>query len=87
VQQHVPGYPSAIATELPGATPAAYPGIVFGPTAGAIYVLARSGTWVQTDEPTRWMIAEPSIGGREISAFCSAVFAAGTGAIAKVTGA
>jgi hypothetical protein len=32
------------------------------------------------------MVAEPSIGGREISAFCSAVFAAGTGAIAKIGG-
>jgi hypothetical protein len=81
------GSRSAIATELPGATPAAFPGIVFGPTAGAIYVVARSGVWVQTDEPTRWKVAEPSIGGREVSAFASAVFAAGAGAVAKVAGA
>ena len=32
------GSRSAIATELPGATPAAYPAIVYGPTGSAIYV-------------------------------------------------
>lgn len=81
------GSRSAIADALPGATPAAYPGIVFGPTGGAIYVVARSGVWFQTDEPTTWMLAEPAIGGREMSAFCSAVFDAGAGAVQKIAGA
>ena len=49
------------------------------------HVVARGGVWVQTDEPTSWMLSEPAIGGREVSAFVSAVFEAGTGAVAKVT--
>jgi hypothetical protein len=81
------GSRSAIATALPGATPAAYPAIVYGPTGGDVYVLARSGVWFQTDEPALWMLAEPAIGGREVAAFASAVFDAGAGAIAKVAGA
>jgi hypothetical protein len=80
------GSRSAIATAIPGATPAGYPGIVYGPTGSAIYVVARSGVWFQTDEPTRWMLTEPAVGGREISAFASAVFDAGTGAVAKIAG-
>ena len=51
------------------------------PCQGALHV------WCQTDEPTSWMMAEPAIGGREISAFVSAVFEAGTGAVAKVAAA
>ena len=80
------GSRSAIATELPGATPAAYPAIVYGPTGSAIYVVARGGVWCQTDEPTEWMLSEPAIGGREVAAFVSAVFEAGAGAVAKVGG-
>ena len=57
---------------------------MYGPTGSAIYVVARGGVWCQTDEPIRWMLAEPAIGGREVAAFVSAVFEAGTGAVAKV---
>jgi hypothetical protein len=78
------GSRSAIAGALPGATPQAYPSIVFGPTGDAIYVVARGGVWFQTDEPISWQLTEPRIGGREVSGFVSAVFDAGTGAVAKV---
>jgi hypothetical protein len=60
---------------------------VYGPTGSSIYVVARGGVWCQIDEPTSWMVSEPSIGGREVSAFTSAVFEAGAGAVAKVAAA
>jgi hypothetical protein len=80
----VVGSRSAIAGAIAGPLPAGFPPVAYGPTGGALYMLACSGVWFQHDGQTRWLIAEPAIGGREVSAFTSAVFDAGTGAVAKV---
>jgi hypothetical protein len=69
-----------------GLPPAGIPGVevVTGPTSNTL-VAARAGVWVETTAPpAQFQVAEPAIGGYEVSALAGVVCEPSTGAVAAV---
>lgn len=75
---------SAFLAAVPGATPAAYPGAVFGPTGGDVYVVSRAGIYAGFAPEATLQVFEPSLAGREVAVMRDAIFEAGVGAVAKI---
>lgn len=72
---------------VPGATPAAYPEVRFGPTGSAVYLVSRAGIYSGFAPEAALQVFEPSLAGRQVAVMRDAIFEAGAGAVAKVVAA